>query len=402
MTKKHILLFCFVLLAGVSALTAQSFTIQVKSDCPPEGNIDLLNPDELHADFIGVNVFGEAPLQAKFIDTSTGNPTRWKWQFGDGSSDTLPNAVHVYQMPGVYTVRLTVYAGSDSATIKKINFVRVAVSGGCDSLNYPLPGGEYTLYSLIGIGSGYISGNNSYGTRALASYFDDFEEGGELLAAFFNFGFAERLPTNDVEVYFKVWDANGTSGSPGNVLDSVSVPISSIVQDYEFGRSTMLIFDEPLMLDGPFFMGVELPQVYGDTLALFTNIDGDVELGNGWEQDVDGNWQPYTDTQWGLDIDNAIFPVVCQPVGIENPYLEESLTIFPVPADDLINFVFTDASIKVNAVFLFDMTGRQVKEYPMDGNSFGDVNVSALPEGFYFLRFDTSAGFVNKMIVVGR
>jgi PKD repeat protein len=401
MTKKYILLFCFVLLAGISGVIAQSFTIQVKSDCPPEENIDLLSPDELHADFIGVNVFGEAPLQAKFIDASTGSPNKWLWQFGDGISDTLPSTLHVYQSPGVYTVRLTVYDGSDSASTKKINFVRVAVSGGCDSLNYPLPG-EEVLYPIFENGSGYVSGNNSFGTLAIASYFDNFDDGGELLAAFFNFGFAERLLTNDVEVYFKVWDAAGASGSPGNVLDSVSVPISSIVQDYELGRSTMFTFDDALTLDGPFFMGVELPQVYGDTLALYTNIDGDVEKGNGWEQNAEGNWQPYSETLWSLDIDNAIFPVVCQPVGIKNPYLEKSLTIFPVPVEDVLNFAFADASIKVNAVYLFDMTGRQVKVYPRDGSSFGDVNVSALTEGFYFLRFDTSVGVVNRKILIER
>jgi len=380
---------------------AQSFTIQVKADCSPEEIIDLSIPDELHADFIGVNVFGEAPLQAKFLDVSTGNPNKWLWQFGDGSSDSLPNTIHIYQTPGVYTVRLTVYGGSDSSSFKRTNFVRVAVSGGCDSLNYPLPG-EQVLYPIFENGSGYVSGNNSFGTLAIASYFDDNEDGGELLAGLFDFGYAERSLTNDVPIYFKVWDATGTFGSPGNVLKSVSIPISSIVQDYEFGRSTLLVFDEPLMLDGPFFMGIELPQIFGDTLALYTNIDGDVEIGNGWEKDGEGNWIPYSETQWSLDIDNAIFPVVCQPVGIENPYLEKSLTVFPVPAKDDISFVFKDASMKIRAVYLFDMTGRLVSGYPMDGSNFGNIDVRSISEGFYFLRFDTSVGMINKKIVVGR
>jgi len=401
MLKNLTLLFCLFLFAGISALTAQSFTIHVKADCTPQENIDLSIPDELQADFVGVNVFGEAPLQAKFLDVSTGNPNKWLWQFGDGSSDSLPNTIHIYQTPGVYTVRLTVYGGSDSSSFKRTNFVHVAVSGGCDSLNYPLPG-EQVLYPIFENGSGYISGNNSFGTLAIASYFDDYEDGGELLAGLFGFGYAERSFTNDVPIYFKVWDATGTSGSPGNVLKSISIPISSIVQDYEFGRSTLLIFDGPILLDGPFFLGVELPQIYGDTLALHTNIDGDVEIGNGWEQDAEGNWGSYSNTQWSLNIDNAIFPVVCQPVGIENPNLEKSLTVFPVPAKDDINFVFKDASIKVRAVYLFDMTGRLVSGYPMDGSNFGNIDVRSISEGFYFLRFDTSVGMINKKIVVGR
>jgi PKD repeat protein len=402
MFGKATILFFLIVFTWCNSGFAQRFTIKVKDDCPPKEENTFLNTDELQADFIGQRIFGEAPLTAKFIDLSTGEPSKWKWQFGDGSSDTLQNAIHVYQDPGAYTVRLTVYDGSDSASTKRVNYVRVAVSGACDSLNYPLPGGEYTLYSLIGIGSGYISGNNSYGTQALASYFDEFEEGGELLAGVFYFGFAERLLTNDVPVYFKVWDATGASTSPGNLLDSVQVPISSIVEDYSFGRPSLIVFNEPIQLDGPFFMGVDLPQIYGDTLALYTNYDGDVDVGNGWEKELSGNWQPYSSTQWNLDIDNAIFPVVCQPVGVDNPGLEKKVLIYPIPANDKINFVLTDVSVEVNSVKLIDMTGRLVLSRASEKSSFGSIQLGGIPDGFYFLRFETSIGAMNKMIVVGR
>jgi hypothetical protein len=61
---------------------------------------------------------GVAPLTVKFTDTSTGNPTAWAWDFGDGNTATLQNPVNTYQAPGTYTVTLTASTGtaSDTAT----------------------------------------------------------------------------------------------------------------------------------------------------------------------------------------------------------------------------------------------------------------------------------------------
>lgn len=61
---------------------------------------------------------GVAPLTVKFTDTSTGSPSAWTWDFGDGKTSTAQNPVNTYQAPGTYTVTLTANAGpaSDTAT----------------------------------------------------------------------------------------------------------------------------------------------------------------------------------------------------------------------------------------------------------------------------------------------
>jgi PKD repeat protein len=43
-----------------------------------------------------------------FTDQSTGNPTSWAWNFGDGNSATGQNPTHTYSQAGTYTVTLTV------------------------------------------------------------------------------------------------------------------------------------------------------------------------------------------------------------------------------------------------------------------------------------------------------
>lgn len=58
-------------------------------------------------------------LDATFMDSSTGSPTSWQWDFGDGSAgSTERNPVHSYGRRGTYTVELTVTnaAGSDSVS----------------------------------------------------------------------------------------------------------------------------------------------------------------------------------------------------------------------------------------------------------------------------------------------
>jgi PKD repeat protein len=57
-------------------------------------------------------------LAVSFTDTSTGGPTSWAWEFGDGGTATTQNPSHTYTTAGSYTARLTATnaAGSTSST----------------------------------------------------------------------------------------------------------------------------------------------------------------------------------------------------------------------------------------------------------------------------------------------
>jgi len=68
------------------------------------------------ADFTADSQVGKAPFIVQFKDTSSGNPTKWAWDFGDGTSSSEQNPRHIYQVEGAYDVRLTATNeyGSDS------------------------------------------------------------------------------------------------------------------------------------------------------------------------------------------------------------------------------------------------------------------------------------------------
>ncbi len=47
-------------------------------------------------------------MSYQFLDASMGNPMSWSWDFGDGSTSTLQNPMHIYTAPGLYLVCLTI------------------------------------------------------------------------------------------------------------------------------------------------------------------------------------------------------------------------------------------------------------------------------------------------------
>ena len=73
---------------------------------------------------------GGAGLTVQFTDQSTGNPTGWSWNFGDGSAvSTSQNPSHTYTTGGSFTVALTVTNVTGSNTVTKtalINTIKAA------------------------------------------------------------------------------------------------------------------------------------------------------------------------------------------------------------------------------------------------------------------------------------
>lgn len=60
----------------------------------------------VEASFMASPLSGDAPLTVYFSDMSTGNPTSWFWDFGDGFYSSTQYPVHTYSTPGIYSVTL--------------------------------------------------------------------------------------------------------------------------------------------------------------------------------------------------------------------------------------------------------------------------------------------------------
>jgi PKD repeat protein len=52
-----------------------------------------------------------------FTDTCTGGPTSWAWDFGDGSTATARNPMHIFANGGTYIVSLTAGGNTVSSVV---------------------------------------------------------------------------------------------------------------------------------------------------------------------------------------------------------------------------------------------------------------------------------------------
>jgi len=60
--------------------------------------------------------FGCSPFVVNFTDQTTGSPTKWEWDLGNGSKSNLKSPSAIYFTPGTYTVTLTASNVSGSST----------------------------------------------------------------------------------------------------------------------------------------------------------------------------------------------------------------------------------------------------------------------------------------------
>lgn len=77
------------------------------------------------AAFSAYPLFGVKPFQVSFKDKSTGSPTSWYWNFGDGNSSTAQNPVHTYYKAGRYSPSLTVINDIGSNYRIRYNYIVV-------------------------------------------------------------------------------------------------------------------------------------------------------------------------------------------------------------------------------------------------------------------------------------
>jgi len=87
--------------------------------------INVIAPVKPVSNFSATPTEGKVPLIVAFNETSTGIPTKWQWDFGDGKASTNKNPIHKYYIAGNYTVSLTVENAAGNNTTTKKDFINV-------------------------------------------------------------------------------------------------------------------------------------------------------------------------------------------------------------------------------------------------------------------------------------
>jgi gliding motility-associated-like protein len=111
---------------------------------------------------------GCSPVIVNFTDLSTGNPTAWLWDFGNGNTSTLRNPTATYFTPGTYNVSLRVTNASGTNILVRPAYITVYeppvvnFSGNSTSGCYPKTV-QFTDLSTPGIGNTNVSWQWDFG-----------------------------------------------------------------------------------------------------------------------------------------------------------------------------------------------------------------------------------------------
>ncbi len=355
-------------------------------------------------------LYGDLPLTANFMadhtevvagetveytDLSLGNPDSWQWTFEGGtpSQSTEQNPVVMYDSIGTFDVTLTVGLNDSTDTMTKTDYISVTqeVPVQIDTLNYPLPG-TFAIY--ITQGNGYVTGNNEYGDLAKSNYFnnsDDLYITGMLM----DFAWANG---GNPSIEIDVWDNTGQSNSPGSKIGMTTIPLNTIKNNIANQQLSFVSFTTPIHVTTSFYAGFVLPTTAGDTLAVWSNKDGDTSPGTAWEEWSDGTWHAMSETNsFALNFALAVYPIVQNILAVPE-FTEQSVSLFPNPTSG--SFVI-NSQTDLTEIEIFNITGDRVlnqdlnsgiKEYSMD--------LSSYPAGIYFIRLQAGDKvFTHKLIV---
>ena len=130
--KNSIFFSCTALLAAGLLL----LPLPAKAQLRPNSFAQLLSQriHRVQVSFMSSPSYPKAGQEVQFADTSTGSPTSWQWNFGDGSTSTEQNPRHAFAAQGFYKVSLT--AGNNAGSRVKSRTMTVMASAGTASFTF--------------------------------------------------------------------------------------------------------------------------------------------------------------------------------------------------------------------------------------------------------------------------
>ena len=262
-----------------------------------------------------------------------------------------------------------------AASISKSAWFQTEKKFNVDTLNYPLAG-QYSIYFTD---FGYVSGNNEYNDKAKANFF---ECSGTCYVTEILFDFAAATNSN-INVEIAIWDNTGNNNSPGNKIGSTTAQLNDIFIDVLNDQTTNIKFEPAIEVTPQFYAGLILPATAGDTIAVYSNTDGDTDPATAWDQWSDGVWYAFDDPDnWELKIAHAIFPIVTSSIE-----LTANFTASPVVALPGQIVQFTDLSLGNPTSWEWSLDGATPNQSTLE-----NPQVTYAETGFYSAKLIVGDG----------
>jgi hypothetical protein len=203
------------------------------------------------------------------------------------------------------------------------------------------------------------------------------------------------------DITFNVWDNTGPDGKPGTVLGSALVPITQIFDDVTAQQATEVIFDPPVLINGPFYLGLVLPTTVGDTLALFATDANEVDENTAFEQWDDGSWNDFV-YSWGLPLTQSIYAQYCDVgFGIEDNHPVGGVKIYPNPVSGILNIDLDPSLVKgMTEIRIHNILGQlqmDFRIYPTDENI--TIPLHVLNQGIYIITISNKDMKISQRLI---
>lgn len=283
----------------------------------------------------------------QFTDQSTNAPDTWSWTFGDGGTSDVASPLHLYTVPGIYSVSLTVTNANGTDTQSYTDLIHYTEPAYCDTLEMP----------------GFQDVVNENCTGVLA------DDGG---------------PNNP---YFPggsgAFTISPTSGDVVVLTFSV----------FEWGNNDqrwLAIYDGPDVnspLIGTYF-GNGLNQLPNN--GVITSSGPSITL----RQESNGGGPPTNNAGFLLNWN-------CSFTGIAELAVDPIGSIWPVPADDHVNISFGRVAEAAWNLVLRNALGAVVNTSTVAAGGQGHIlGTAGLAPGFYVLTLETPDGQWNRTIAI--
>ena len=269
----------------------------------------------------------------------------------------------------------------------------------CDSITNFQPSDTLVVYTDS---IGYVTGQNSYSDLGKADRFTNLNHiNGTVSGVILYFAVATSANATDT-FSVNVW--NETAGMPGEIIGNTNYNYQGARDDVAGQALSIITFPTPVPVSGDFYAGIQFDYTAGDTVALFSNIDGNTVPNTAWELWSDGtSWYPFDDVDsWELSISMAIIPIVCDgSTAIQSVNYDKNVAIYPTIANDRLNVLISKSTQEAN-VQITDLSGRVVLSKKL--NTMTDhtqqLDLSSISAGTYMVNVSFENYSSSKKIII--